>query len=122
MAITMNDRETTLEKILEVQISGKLTHDDYEVFGPMAEQMIQDHGKIRILVEMVDFHGWEGQALWDDIKFDTKHFGDIERIAMVGDKKWEKGMSIFCKPFTSAEIRYFDRANIEAARGWLAQE
>lgn len=38
---------------------------------------------------------------------------------MVGDKKWEKGMSKFCRPFTTAQTRYFDRAAINEARQWL---
>ena len=42
---------------------------------------------------MKDFHGWDAGALWEDIKFDLKHFSDIERVAMVGEKKWQKGMS-----------------------------
>jgi hypothetical protein len=45
----------------------------------------------------------------------------VERLAMVGDKKWEKGMSVFCKPFTTAKICYFDRADIADARAWLEQ-
>jgi hypothetical protein len=45
-----------------------------------------------------------------------KHFADIQRLAMVGDKKWERGMAAFCKPFTKAAIRYFDHA--EAAKAW----
>lgn len=68
---------------------------------------------------MKDFHGWEAGALWEDIKFDVKHFRDIERLAMVGERKWEKGMSLFCKPFTTAEIRYFERGEAAQAREWL---
>ena len=37
---------------------------------------------------------------------------------MVGDKKWQKGMSVFCKPFTTAKIRYFDVAQAMEARAW----
>jgi hypothetical protein len=71
---------------------------------------------------MIDFHGWNTGALWEDIKFGLKHFMDIERIAMVGDKKWEKGMSAFCKPFTTAKIRYFDPSQVEEARTWLESD
>jgi hypothetical protein len=39
---------------------------------------------------MVDFQGWEAAALWDDIKFNAAHFTDIDRLAMVGDKKWDQ--------------------------------
>ena len=108
-------------KLLEVHVSGKLTHADYQAFVPRFEQLVNQHGKIRVLFEMADFHGWEGPALWDDIKLDLKHFSDIELLAMVGDTKWEKGMSAFCKPFTTAKIRYFDRAAIADARAWLEQ-
>jgi hypothetical protein len=32
------------------------------------------------------------------------------RLALVGDRKWEANMATFCKPFTSARIRYLDEA------------
>lgn len=107
-------------KTLEVHASGKLSADDYHQFVPVAERLIQQSGKIRILFAMQDFHGWEAGALWQDIKFDVKHFKDIERLAMVGDRKWEAGMAHFCKPFTTAKIKYFDVAQLDAARAWLA--
>jgi hypothetical protein len=50
-----------------------------------------------------------------------KHFADIERLAMVGEKKWQQGMATFCKPFTKAMIRYFDHAEGAEARKWLAE-
>jgi hypothetical protein len=118
MAVKLN--ETDNGKVAEIHVSGKLTHEDYEQFVPEFERLIREHGKIRILFEMHDFHGWEFAALWDDVKFDAKHFSHIERLAMVGDKAWEKGMSTFCRPFTTAQIRYFDHAALAEARDWLA--
>lgn len=108
-------------KILNVELTGKLRHEDYQHFVPEFEKLVDRHGKIRVLFEMVDFHGWEAAAAWDDIKFDVKHFSDIERIAMVGDKAWEHGLSVFCKPFTRAKLRYFDRSVADEARDWIAQ-
>jgi SpoIIAA-like len=108
-------------KVLEVQVSGKLVHENYQHFVPEFERLVKQNGKLRVLFMMTDFHGWEAGALWDDIKFDLKHFADIERLALVGDKKWEEGMSVFCKPFTTARIRYFDQTAIADARAWLEQ-
>jgi len=119
MAIQLTEKNDG--KTLEVQASGKLSHEDYQSLAPQFERLVKLHGKIRVLFEMAGFHGWKGAALWDDIKFDLKHFSDIERLAMVGDKKWEKGMSVFCKPFTTARIQYFDRSAIAEARAWLEQ-
>lgn len=107
-------------KVLEVRASGKLAHDDYERFVPEFDRLVKQHGKIRLLFEMVDFHGWELRAAWDDLKLGVKHFGDIERIAMVGDKRWEEWMADFCRPFTRAEVRYFSSDAIDEARIWLA--
>jgi len=115
----VNLTETNGGKVLEVGLSGKITEDDYRHLVPAVERLVKAHGKIRILVEMHDFHGWTAGALWQDIKFDAKHFADIERIAMVGETKWQHGMAVFCKPFTAAKVRYFDREAIGQAREWL---
>ena len=113
--------ESSDGRTLEIQVTGKLTKEDYEHFVPRTEAMMEQ-GKIKILMTMHDFHGWAIGALWEDIKFDVKHFGDIERLAIVGDKQWEKGMAMFCKPFTTAKVQYFDISDIESARSWLAED
>jgi hypothetical protein len=106
-------------KVLVVRVSGKLTKEDYERFLPETERLIGKHGKIRVLFDMHEFHGWTAGALWQDIKFDLRHFRDIERLAMVGDKSWEHGMAVFCRPFTTAKIRYFDRSQAVQANTWI---
>ncbi len=106
-------------KVLEVRLTGKLTPKDYDLFVPTVERLVQKHGKIRLLVEMHDFHGWTASAVWQDIKFDARHFRDIERLAMVGEKKWQHAMAVFCKPFTTAKVRYFDQPELAQARTWL---
>ena len=108
-------------KCLRVQLSGKLTKEDYQQFVPEIEALIQREGKLRVLVRMHDFHGWTMAALWEDIKFDLKHFGDIERLALVGERKWEAGMAAFCKPFTRATVRYFDEAQAGEADRWIKE-
>jgi hypothetical protein len=119
--MSVNFQEEASGKCLLVQLSGKLTKEDYQHFVPAVERLIKQQGKIRVLVQMRDFHGWTLAALWEDIKFDVKHFSDIERLAFVGDRKWEAGMAAFCKPFTRAAIRYFDEANYEEALGWVKE-
>ncbi|MGN6545415.1 MAG: STAS/SEC14 domain-containing protein [Aureliella sp.] len=108
--------------VLVINLTGKLTKEDYEHFMPEVERLIKEHGKLRMLVRMHDFHGWTAGALWEDIKFDMKHLRDIERIAMVGDKAWEHGMAVFCKPFTGATIRYFDQSEAGQAETWLESD
>lgn len=106
-------------KILEVHVSGKLSAQDYQHFVPEFERLVQQYGKLRVLFLMRDFHGWDAGGLWQDIKFDAKHSAHIERIAMIGDRAWQKGMAGFCKPFTTAKVHYFTPDQEGAAREWL---
>jgi hypothetical protein len=119
MALTIHEEQSG--KIIEVSVSGKLTKENYQTFVPQVVKDIRENGKVRILFQMHDFHGWQAGALWEDIKFDMKHFADIERLALVGDKKWEKGMATFCRPFTTAKIRFFSPDEIETAKKWLQE-
>lgn len=111
-----------VEEYIEVAVTGKLTKEFYEQFVPVIEDHINKHGKIRLLLAMHDFHGWTAGAIWEDTKFAVKHFSDIERLAFVGETKWEKGMAVFCKPFTRAKVKYFDHEKLEDARTWLREE
>jgi hypothetical protein len=108
-------------RILSVHVSGKLAKADYEHFVPEFDRLVRQHGKLRVLFDLTGLHGWTAGALWEDTKFATHHFSDIERLAVVGDKKWHEGMATFCKPFTKATIRYFDRTDAAGAQKWLAE-
>ncbi len=108
-------------KVVEVTISGKLEVKDYEAFLPEMVRLIEERGKLRMLCHLKDFHGWTLGGLWEDIKFDVRHFADIERLALVGDKRWEAGMAAFCKPFTTAQVRYFDVAEAGRASEWIRE-
>ena len=118
--MTANIVESNDGQLIEVELIGKLTDADYDRFVPLTEERINQHGKIRMIVVLTEFHGWDGAALWEDIKWDVKHFNDIERLAVVGDSQWEKGVAVFCRPFTTAKIKYFDLANLDEARKWAA--
>jgi hypothetical protein len=107
--------------ILGFKLSGKLHDEDYKKFVPAIDAVLAQHGKVRLLAQFHDFHGWDMHALWDDIKFSTTHCTKIDRIALVGEKTWEKWMAKVCKPFTMAKLRYFDAAEIGAAWTWLEE-
>ena len=107
--------------VLAIQVSGKLTMADFVYFTPEFERLVQLNGNMCVLFDLAGFDGLEAGALWEGIKFDVKHFADIERIAMIGESKWEKGMATLCKPFTKATIRYFDHAKTAEARKWLRE-
>jgi hypothetical protein len=108
-------------RILVVHVTGKLIKADYAPFVQEFERLFRQHGKLRLLFNMTGFHGFDAGAMWEDLKFDIKHFSDIDQLAIVGEKKWQESMATFFKPFTKATIRYFDHADAAEARKWLSE-
>jgi hypothetical protein len=114
--------ETGSPKVVGLKLSGRLHDEDFKHFVPTMETILTAAGKVRLFVQFEDFHGWDLHAALDDFKFRLRHYSDFERIAMVGDRQWEKWMATFCKPFTRAEVKYFDRSQFDAAWKWLREE
>jgi len=113
--------QTGSPKIVGFKLTGKLHDDDYKSFVPAMETILAAEGKVRLFALFEDFHGWDLHAAWDDLKFGLKHYGDLDRIAMVGDQRWEKWMVQVCKPFTKATVRYFDASHVDDAWIWLRE-
>lgn len=107
--------------LFAVRATGKLTSDDYQQFLPELETRIGDQEQVSILMELDDFHGWTLEAAKDDFRIGSK-FGDrIERIALVGDKLWQRWMAAMSKPFINGQIRYFSRDEVGDAWDWLRE-
>ena len=113
--------ETGSPKVVGFKLCGKLHDEDYKQFLPKMETILTAEGKVRLFIQLEDFHGWDLHAAWDDFRFNLKHYSDFQRIAMVGDRKWEKWMANFCKPFAKAKVKYFDRSEVDAAWKWLEE-
>lgn len=104
-----------------LQLTGKLDETDYREIVPLLETRIAEHGKIALYWEMKSFEGWTPGGLWADTKFDIHHANDFARIAIVGEKKWHEWMASLMKPFTGAEVRYFDLDERQQALDWSRQ-
>lgn len=108
--------------VVAIQAIGTLDKSDYEVFSTQLDELIRQHGKIRLFIELVDFKGWTPGAAWADVKLGFRHFGDIERIAVVGENRFQQGMTALAKPFTAAKVRYFDVEDRADADAWIQQD
>ncbi len=107
---------------IKLKIDGTLTHKDYEIMIPMIDNAIKgiDHPQIKILVDALDFNGWDARAMWDDLKFGLSHFELFTKIAFVGDKKWEEHAVKIANWFMIGDIEYFD--NMKDAIVWINKE
>ena len=104
-----------------MKLVGKLTHEDYETIIPMLESAIDGirEPDIQALVDLTELQGWELRAAWDDFKLGMQYGSKFSRIAVIGNRPWEKLASRVGSWFTSGEVAYFETE--AAALDWLKQ-
>ena len=108
------------ENIIYMIATGKLNDKDYDKMLPALRQKIEKYEKINWYFQMKDFKGWTVHALWRDIMFDLRNKEHLEKVAIMGEKKWHELMTEAMKPFTDADIKYFDEKDATKARTWIA--
>ncbi|MBX3562687.1 MAG: STAS/SEC14 domain-containing protein [Sphingomonas sp.] len=105
--------------VLRILAEGKLTADDLARFEPRFEALARS-GPTPMLIELgPDFSGWTPCALWSDLSFDRRHRSQFGRIAIVGDKGWERWGTELTDPLFPGEMRFFDRGASDQAEAWL---
>jgi hypothetical protein len=108
---------------IELVVTGKLTDQDYQLFIPVVEKALKEAKglEVDLLVDMTAFKGWaELSAMVDDAKFGIKHLNDFDKIAVVGNKKWEEVAIKTWDLLTKSKVKFFkDR---DKALKWLLKE
>lgn len=111
----------TKDNIIATKANGNLSEQDVRKIHPLIHNIIDRGQKVRWYFEMEKFTGYELQAFWEDAKMDLTHANDYEKIAMVGEKEWQNWITQFMRPFTQADIQYFDLSEKEKAKAWISQ-
>lgn len=105
---------------LHVRISGVMKLADQQSLQRAGMEWTAAGGKVRVLVTLVDFQGWEKEVDWGDIGFFMGHGDDIERMAIVGDEKWKDHVFAFVgKGLRKTEIEFFGPSSAKEADRWL---
>ena len=107
---------------LTVRISGLLKQPDLAALQQAVGDILGKQGKTRLLILTEAFEGWQRGGAWGDVSFSAEHDKHIEKMAIVGDKKWEDLALIFAaKGLRKFPIEYFEPAAIAQARAWLVE-
>lgn len=107
------------ENVITTIAIGKLHQKDIEKVHPIIHTILDKGLKIRWYFEMQDFEGWNINGFWEDLKIDAAHEKEYEKIAIVGKEQWHDWVARFMKPFTNAEIKYFDIKKKSNAQKWI---
>ena len=107
-------------KLLQVRIRGIFKKADHDRIVQIAKEAIAREGKIRALVILEGFEGWERHEGWGDVSFMMEQGRDIEKMAIVGDQRWKDDAIAFtAKGFRPTAIEFFAVSHMNAARIWV---
>lgn len=110
------------DDVLAFRFSGEVTKSDYATFVPEVDRAIGEFVRVKILIVFDNFEGWDLGAMWSDLRFTEKHYSSVERFAVVGAARWQKVLVTLAKPFTAAQVKWFDAGDEAAAWTWLESE
>lgn len=103
--------------VLGYRVVGDVTAADYEELVPSAQAVVDEHGSLRLLLDLTEFR-WEKVEAWGaDLRFGEHFRHAITRMAIVGDHTWERWLARLADPCYAEEAQLFtDR---DAAWRWL---
>jgi len=105
------------KNVLGYKVSGDVTKDDYVVLDADVAAAVKQYGSVNLLLDIRDFR-WEKVNAWaSDFDFGKTFKDSTDKMALVGDKTWEKYMAKLAQPFYAKEILYFE--NDDDAWEWL---
>ena len=108
--------------IAEIIVDGPISRADFDDVSARLAALIERCGRVRILEDIRRIGRIEPSVIPADVSFSFRHMKDFSHCAIVGERKWLDWLARAIDPPVSCEIRYFDRADIEEARGWLRSE
>ena len=108
------------DAVLYVRISGIMKLADQQSLQSSGMELIAQDKKVRLLVTLENFRGWEQGEDWSDVGFLIRHGNDVAKIALVGDERWKDLAFAFVgKGLRTTEIEFFPSSSSKEAERWI---
>jgi len=108
------------EGLITLKVSGLLKRSEIAQAEKVAIEAMGSADKVRILIIVENFQGWDSKSNWEDVSFQSQYDEQIEKIAIVGEKRWQEMVEVFVgKGLRSMDIRYFEPSEMAVARTWI---
>ena len=106
--------------LIVLRITGLLRKSEFDAALAAEARQWRPASRVKVLVIVEDFKGWERGADWGDVAFFFEHDHQIEKIAIVSDPKWEVQTLVFAGAgVRRGEVKFFPTSQLTSARAWL---
>jgi SpoIIAA-like len=107
--------------ICVLRIGGILKRSEFAAAQSSLGEKIDAGIKPRVLAIAETFEGWQRGTDWNDLDFLLSHGGEIARIAIVAEPRWEvQALAFAGAGVRRAPVKFFTPDQVAQARVWLA--
>lgn len=110
--------------VLGFEVTGKVSLEEELEWIAKIEKVIEEQGRISTLVVLEDEAGWGIKAGMEDLRWLMTHIKQIEKIAIVSDRKVWKWLVALDSPFAKIagiKEKHFQPGKIEEAWKWVRE-
>ena len=110
------------DRLCVLRIGGELKKSELDAAQSKFVETIAGAGTVKLLVLLENFSGWERGEQWGDTDFFFSHRNAFEKIAVVGNPRWEaQGLAFTGAGLRKGPVKFFPEAGESEARAWLAE-
>jgi len=107
---------------IRVNLLGEVDASAYENASANLDAKIAESESFKLLLDVTEFTGWQGvSAMGAHLSLVRQHAPIAEKVAIIGNKSWQRFSEKIGSAFLSAEVKYFDEAEEDAAKVWLSE-
>ncbi len=109
--------------VVTVRLLGKLEPSAYDGVSDEIDNGMSHSEHVRLVLDLREFDGWSGiSALGTHLSLVREHYRVPERIAVVGEKAWQKMAEKIMNKFVRAEARFFNSSDYDDAIKWAGMK
>lgn len=106
--------------VVGYKVVGKMRVEDYRQLNTEVQALVDQYDDdICLLIDLQEFAGEEVKAWLPDLKFGHRFHDKIDKMAIVGDKRWQKWLAALADPFYADETEFFHPEEMDKAWAWL---
>ena len=109
----------TNSNILAIKASGKLSKEDFKDLEPTLKEFTTVSKDPHLIIILEYFKGWQDTAaFWKDLQLDIEYIKYFDRIAVIGDRKWQEWGTKLIDLITKVKMQFFSIDQAENAWKW----
>ncbi len=105
--------------IVAYEFDEELDKEDVEHVHDDLRQAMAESDSVRLFADVRNLSRVKPKAFIEDLKLTPEYLGDIERFAIVGDKRWQEGFTKVTDKLAKGKARFFDPEHLDEAQAWV---